>query len=426
MKVLFVHQAFPAQFGRLALELTRRYGWQCSFLVQHLSKCPTPSREMLERLTVIGVPRERRSAEPAPWPENFGEHLALCARVCQAARARPELRPDLVVAHCGLAPSLFLRDVYACPFVSYFEYYLGTRFRDLTYRVDLPPAEPAPFYPRCVNAATLLAAVDCPAGFTPTHWQRQSFPERFRPRIEVHFDGLDTALYRPGPPPPAALAGLLGGRELSADTRLVTYVARGLESMRGFDLFLRLAGRLLRECPDLLFAVVGDEGTYYGWDNLFAGAGGFRRWALERAPCDPSRLLFLGQVEPEALALLLRRSDLHVYLTVPFVLSWSLFDALACGCVVLASDVGPVREVIEPGVTGLVEPLFDVERLSATALRVLRDPAAFRPLGQAARELVERRYSLDVTVPALKDYLERQAQGLQPLGLGPRMPSTTP
>jgi glycosyltransferase involved in cell wall biosynthesis len=407
MHVLFIHQAFPAQFGRLGLELSRRYGWQCSFLVQHLSKCPSPSREMLDRLTIVGVPRERQSAEPLPWPENFGDHMKLSARIHGAARARPDLKPDLVVAHCGLGPSLFLRDVFRCPFVSYFEYYLAARFRDLTYRVDLPPVEPAPFYPRCINAATLLSAVDCPAGYTPTNWQRQSFPERFRPRIEVHFDGLDTDLYRPGPSPEGALTKLLGGRTLPTATRLVTFAARGLESMRGFDVFLRVAARLSREYSDLLFAVAGDEEVYYGWDRLFTGGASFKQWALERSDVDPARLLFLGHVEPEDLAVLLRCSNLHLYLSVPFVLSWSLLNAMACGCVVLASDVEPVREVIVPGVTGLLEPLFDVERLSATALRVLRDPAAFEPLGREARALMETRYSLDVAVPALKDYFER-------------------
>ncbi|MBV9125095.1 MAG: glycosyltransferase, partial [Planctomycetes bacterium] len=111
----------------------------------------------------------------------------------------------------------------------------------------------------------------------------------------------------------------------------------------------------------------------------------------------------------EQLAPLLCLSDLHLYLTAPFVLSWSLFDALACGCVVLAGDVEPVWEVIEPGRTGLVEPLFDTERLAETALRVLADPAAYRPLGQAGRQLMEEKYSLEVAVPGLKDYFERMA-----------------
>jgi glycosyltransferase involved in cell wall biosynthesis len=314
----------------------------------------------------------------------------------------------LVVAHMGLGPALFLKEAYSCPFVGYCEYYLGLRGRDLTYRADLPPVGLAPFYPRCINAATLLDLLEVSSGYTPTHWQRQSFPERFRSRIEVHFDGLDTELYCPRSPSAGEVESLLGGRSLPAGTRLVTYVARGLESMRGFDLFLRVAQRVMRERSDVLFAVAGGEESYYGWDNQFTGET-FKQWALRKVPCDLSRFVFLGQVEPAQLAVLLARSDLHIYLTVPFVLSWSLLDALACGCVVLASDVPSVREVIEPGFNGLVENLFETDTLAATALRVLNDPAEFRPLGTAGRALMESRYSMEVAVPALRDYFERQA-----------------
>ncbi len=409
MHVLFIHQAFPAQFGRLALELARRHGWQCSFVVRHLSRCPTPTPEMLQRLRIIALPRESRQSGPAPWNQSLGSFLQLCGTVNDVVRSRPELRPDLVVSHCGLGPSLFLRELLACPFVHYFEYYLGRPRHDLIYRVDLPAVDFAPFYPRCINAGTLLGLVDGPHGYTPTHYQRQSFPERFRSRIEVHFDGIDTELYRPrNGSARAELTSLLGGRSLPAGTRLVTFVARGLESMRGFDLFLRLAGRIARQRPDVLFAVAGGDESYYGWDHQVTGGISFKQWALARTDCDPSRLVFLGQIEPEQLAVVLRHSDLHINLTVPFVLSWSLFNALACGCVVLASDVEPVREVIEPGVNGLVEPLFDIDSLAETALRVLDDPAAYQPLGRAARATIEERYSLEVAVPALKDYFERQ------------------
>jgi glycosyltransferase involved in cell wall biosynthesis len=197
---------------------------------------------------------------------------------------------------------------------------------------------------------------------------------------------------------------------IPADTRLVTFAARGLESMRGFDLFLRVAQRISRERSDVLFIVAGDERIYYGWDDLRTGSTSFKAWALSQGDYDLSRFVFLGHVEPEQLAEVLRRSDLHLYLSVPFVLSWSVLDALACGCVVLAGDVPPVREVITPGHNGLIEPLFDVERIAETALRVLRDPAAFAPLRQAARATVEATYALDVAVPGMKAFFERAAE----------------
>ncbi len=400
--VLFVHRAFPAQFGRLAAELTRRYGWRCHFLVEHLSHCPPPSAEMLAELDVRPWPRPADRARDAetPWPQIHAQALACARAVFDAVRARPELRPDLVVGHGGLVPTLLLRELLDCPLVDYCEYYFAPRHRDLTYRLDLPPVEPALFFPRCINAATLLNLSACDAGYTPTHWQRQSFPERFRAKIEVHPDGIDTELYRPRPTPPAV-------EGVPADARVVTFVARGLESVRGFDLFMGLTRRLGAARPDVHFVVVGGDATHYGWDTIFSGGRTFKEWVLARYDGGLSRVHFLGMVDPPRLADVLARSDLHVYLSVPFVPSWSLLNALSAGCVVLAGDVAPVREIIEPGRHGLLAPLFDLEELTRVALRVLADPAEYAPLGEAGRRLVEERYSVEVAVPALKDFFER-------------------
>ena len=124
---------------------------------------------------------------------------------------------------------------------------------------------------------------------------------------------------------------------------------------------------------------------------------------------DLSRFIFLGRVLPAQLADILRLSDLHIYLTAPFVLSWSLLNAMSSGCVVLGSDVPPVREVLRPGENGLLGPLFDVESLTETALEVLDDPAQFAPLGKAARRTIEESYSLEVCIPPIKDFFERVA-----------------
>ena len=407
MRVLFLHDAFPAQFGHVALELTRRHGWDCHFVVEAASTCPTPSKEMLGLLDVRSYPLsdEYRKRGATPWPRVYGKFLELSEAAFEAVRLRPDLKPDLVVAHGGRgAPTPFLRDALDCPIINYCEYYFAFGHRDISYRVDLPPAEPAPHFPRCINAPVLVGLVDCDSGYSATHWQRGTFPERFRDKIEVHFDGIDDQFYRPGPAPRE-----VDGRSIPPGTRVVTFVSRGLESIRGFDLFMDVARRIASERPDVLFVVVGGEETYYGWDKLQTGRPSFKRWVLERGDYDLSRFLFLGQVEPARLAEILRITDLHLYLTAPFVLSWSLLDAMASGAVVLASDVPPVLEVIEPGVNGLVEPLFDVDRLAGTAIKVLDDPAAFAPLARAARTTIEARYSVDVAIPALKDYFERVA-----------------
>src|SRR5262249_46159675 len=136
----------------------------------------------------------------------------------QALRALPDLRPDLVVSHQTLAPTLFARDLIRCPFVQYCEYYYAMKGGDISYRIDLPPAPPAPFYPRCVNAPILAEMTVWDGGYAPTRWQRQCFPERFRPKIEVHFDGVDAELYRPREVGRGEAAALLGGYSVPEGT----------------------------------------------------------------------------------------------------------------------------------------------------------------------------------------------------------------
>jgi glycosyltransferase involved in cell wall biosynthesis len=358
---------------------------------------------MLRVLDMHFLPRDASVDTSAAGPQRLTDAMQRAVVLARYFEGHRDLHPDLVVGHGGLLPTLFLRDIFDCPFVDYCEYYFAPSHRDFTYRQDLPPVEQMYFDARCINAATLLNLTAVEAGYAPTCWQRDSFPARFTDRIEVHFDGIDTELYSPGPPRGDVLAAV------PPAARVVTYVARGMESMRGFDLFLEVARRISLARDDVWFVVCGDESNYYGWDARFTGGISFKQWAVERTGCDLERFVFLGHVEPEVLVEVYRRSDLHLYLSVPFVTSWSLFNALACGRLVLAGDVAPVREVIEPGVTGLLEPLFDVEALAATALRALAAPAEHAPLAAAARRLIQERYDLNHVLPGMRNFLARVA-----------------
>lgn len=410
MHVLFIHQAFPAQFGELALHLARDRGWRCTALVESLSTVPPPSEAMLRHVDIVPFARRSGPDRPIPWPLQFGEWLGQCRAVLDALRARPDLRPDLVVAHGGRgAPTPFVREALPCPIAVYAEYYFATSHADLSYRLDLPPGDVdvERLFPRCINATTLLALADADAAYAPTAWQASSFPARFHDKIAIAFDGIDTDFYRPGR---AARPCALAGRTIPPDARLVTFTARGLESVRGYDLFLALAARIARERPNALFVVAGADEVHYGWDRLRVPGRSFADWARARQPDLPAdRLIHLGHVDPATLADVLSLSDLHVYLSVPFVTSWSLFDAMSSGAVVLAGDVPPVRELIDDRIHGLLAPLFDADALVDAALRVLDDPAAHAPLAAAARARVETRYSLDVCLPRLAALFEGYA-----------------
>src|SRR5262249_8291055 len=150
--------------------------------------------------------------------------------------------------------------------------------------------------------------VNCDAGYSATHWQKESFPARFHSKIEVHFDGIDMELYHSGPAPRR-----IGETSIPEDARVVTFVSRGLESIRGFDLFMKTAHRIGQMRSNVLFVVVGGEEIHYGWDKLHTGTPSFKQWVLGQESYDLSRFIFLGRVLPEQLADILRISDLHIY-----------------------------------------------------------------------------------------------------------------
>jgi glycosyltransferase involved in cell wall biosynthesis len=388
MQILFVHPNFPAQFGPVASHLAATGAAECVFLSRNASGTRDGIRCL--RYDVKGGATRTthycaRTFENGVWSAHG---------VYEACKAADGLRPDLIVGHSGFGTTVFLRELYDCPMVSYVEYYYHPHGSDMDFRPDFPPRELDFLRARARNAMILLDLEACAAAYTPTRWQRSLLPAAWAPRAEVIHDGIDVDFWqrRPGP-------RRIGSERVEEATRIVTFVARGLEAMRGFDIFVRVANRIAAARPDVLFVVVGSDRVHYGNDASHIRTRTFREHVLQAERPDLGRFRFMGVLPPARLAELLSLSDLHVYLTVPFVLSWSLLDALACGCTVLASDTAPVREVVTHGETGLLGGFFDVDALAAEALRVLADPPAHRHLGEAGRALVVERYATARVVP---------------------------
>jgi glycosyltransferase involved in cell wall biosynthesis len=391
MHVLFIHQNFPAQFGHIAGYLIRRKGFRCTFLSQQ----PPGNHNGIEciQYQLKGGATEKnhycsRSFENAIWHS---------AAVHQALEARPDIKPDLVVAHAGFLSTVFLRELYDCPIINYFEYFYRTKGADMDFRPDFPYPTINRLRARARNATLLLDLENCDAGYSPTRWQRSLFPAIFQDKIRTIFDGIDTGIWRPLKDVPRRI----GERVIPEGTRIVTYVSRGMESIRGFDIFMKAAKLLYQRRQDVLFVVVGEDRVCYGGDEDFTGMKSFKEWVLKRDDYDLSRFIFTGLMPIGSLVQLFALSDLHIYLTVPFVLSWSLLDALACGATVLASDTAPVREVIEHQKNGLLTDFFDAEALAAQADKVLDAPRDFKHLGQAGIELIRDRYSLEICLPRM-------------------------
>jgi glycosyltransferase involved in cell wall biosynthesis len=296
------------------------------------------------------------------------------------------------VGHSGFGSTIFLRELYDCPIVNYFEYFYRPRNSDMDFRPDFPSLEIDRLRAYTRNAMLLADLENCDLGYSPTRWQRDRLPEHYHDKVRVVFDGVDTDLWRPWTDAPRTIEG----QSVPADMKIVTYVSRGFESIRGFDIFMKTAKRLVEQRSDVVFVVVGQDRICYGGDQKTIGGESFLNWVLAQDCYDLSRFIFTGLLPPEQLAQLFSISDLHVYLTVPFVLSWSLMNALACGATVLASDTAPVQEMITHDKNGLLVDFFDVDAFADQALRVLDEPRKFKHLGQAAQQLIRERYSLDV------------------------------
>ncbi len=401
MHILFVHQNFPAQFGHVAGYLARTRGDRCTFVSEKPACMVGPIELIQYRL------RGGATAHTHYCSRTFENNTWHAHAIFDALKARPDIRPDLIVGHSGLGSTLYLRELYDAPIINYFEYFYRARNSDMDFRPDFPNSEMNRLRAMSRNAMLLLDLENCDAGYSPTRWQRDRLPEPFRDKVRVIFDGIDTSLWHPSDERPRRVGDL----DLPPGAKVVTYATRGMESMRGFDIFMKFAKRLADARPDVVFVVAGQDRVCYGGDEVVTGSKTFKEWVLSGDSYDLARFRFVGLLPPRELAQLFRRTDLHVYLTVPFVLSWSLLNALACGATVLGSDTGPVAEVITDGSNGLLRDFFDVDGMVATAERVLNAPADFASLGRAGAEMVRERYSLEVCLPQMTDLYEQASAG---------------
>ncbi len=406
MHVLYVHQNFPAQFGHIARHLVVKQGWKCTFV----SQTAAGMVDGIEKVTYrLGGGATKQNHYCSRTFENTVWH---CEAVYRAMKARPDIRPDLIVGHSGFGSTLFLRDLYRdVPIINFFEYYYRAHdpLSDMDFRTDLGWQVPEMNYLRsyCRNAMILLDLQNCDVGYTPTEFQKSRFPAEYIGKMQVVFDGVDRSIYHGHEEafrPAAEARGpqTIAGVTVPPDKRIVTYVSRGFESMRGFDIFMRSAKMVQQQYPDVVFFVVGTERIAYGGDeNYIRPHKTFKEWVLSRDAYDLSKFVFTGRLPPEELGRLLAMTDVHVYLTVPFVLSWSLMDAMSCGAVVVGSRTPPVQEMVQDGHNGLLADFFSPEEFAEKVVAVLKDPAGHRPLGRAAERLIADKYSLESVLPRM-------------------------
>lgn len=401
MKVLFVHQNFPGQYLHLAPYLAR-----AGHEVVALSSRPGVAIEGV-RILNYEVPPQR-----APGTHRYitREEEAVIRGECVAALAlklkATGFCPDVVCAHPGWGEALYIDDVWKrVPQLHYCEYYFTPFEATAQFRPREPVFVDSIFELRVHNAIALLSLEACRAGVAPTEWQWSRFPAHWRPRIAVVHEGVNIKLVRPNL---EAVLTLPNGRRFRRGDPVITYVSRNLEPTRGFPEFMRAVARLLERRPEVEIILVGGDEVSYG--PPLPNGESWRERMLREVEIDTRRVHFLGKIPYLEYLKVLQVSAAHVYLTVPFVLSWSLMEAMAAGCLLVASDTEPVREVIVDGRNGLLVDFFDRDGLIGRIEEALDGGAACEALREAARRTVCEAYSLAQCLPRQVELVERVAR----------------
>jgi glycosyltransferase involved in cell wall biosynthesis len=409
MNFLFVHQYFPGQYLHLARHL-QQAGHNVVFLTQRRGR-ELPGIRILEYL-----PLPASGAIPLHLQEvEMGVMNGLAvARICEGLK-REGFTPDIMIGHCGWGEVLFVKDVWPnVPLLGYFEFFYRVSGSDLDFDPEFPSTTIEPTRIRTRNTINLLSLDAANWGQTPTEWQRAQYPEIHRSRISVIHEGIDTDLVHPEP---SARLWLRGGASFAPGDEIITYSARNLEPYRGFHTFMRALAKVLEQRPNARAIIVGADGVSYG--RLPERAANWREYMLTELEgrLDLRRVSFVGWLPYQQYLAVLQLSTAHVYLTYPFVLSWSLLEAMAAGCLVIGSRTPPVEEAIDGTSNGYLVDFFDANALAERICSVLRDPAATAPIRAQARQHVLANYDLKtVCLPAHLELI-RQLTG-QPAALG--------
>lgn len=391
MNILFVHQNFPGQFRHIAALLACGKQHRVVALTEQASLRHAGMHPDLE---IIGYQFKQNSHSSAH--QYLQDHENHIRRGQQVARAALQLKhrgfvPDVVIAHPGWGEALFLADVFPnARHIHHCEFYYQSQGADVGFDPEFPSDLDAACRVRIKNGTQLHSLAYCDTGISPTKWQKSRYPAEFQSKIQVIHEGIDTRFVRPD----SYATFSTGGRTFRQGDEVVTYVARNLEPYRGFHTFIRSLRTLQRLRPAAQILVVGGEDVSYG-RRLPEGQTYRKRYCQEvDGQVDWSRVYFVGKLPYVQYLKVLQISAAHVYLTYPFVLSWSMLEAMAAGCLIIGSATPPVQELIQNRGNGLLVDFFNPEELAIQVSEVLASPKTYLDLRLAARETVMRNYDL--------------------------------
>ena len=403
MKILFVHQNFPGQFLYLAPELQKR-GHDCLCLTDLANT----------RDSAIPVLKYKHDAQPLdPAATRLGRNYVQMsdrgvsvARSCLQLREQRNYRPDVIFGHSGWGETLFLKEIWPeAKLLIYAEFYYKGRGAD----VGFDPEFSKPNFDQVMIAQGRAchlgqALLHADAGLSPTEWQASTYPPALRQMIDVIHDGVNTDTMAPNP---NATFALPNGQTVKPGDEVLTFVNRNLEPYRGYHIFMRALPEVLKARPNAQVVIVGGDEVSYGAAPKDAKGWKDQILGEVRDRLDMNRVHFMGKIPYDQFTALMQVSRAHAYLTYPFVLSWSMIEAMSAGAHVIGSRTAPVQEVIEDGHNGTLVDFLDVPAWSAALTNALANPEKYRTLRQAARQTALDRYDQRILLPKMIAFVER-------------------
>lgn len=381
MIFLFLHQNFPGQYKHLIRYLADQPEHTVYFITQNTSNFMGGVKKLVYQVTMPA------SLNCHPYSVDYDIAVrtgAAVAQVCETLHQQGII-PDFIMGHCGWGETLFIKDVFPeTPLLSYFEFFYHFSFVDVNFDAEYPTDARERFQLRSRNAVGLLSFDATDWGNAPTHWQRSLHPPELRARITTIHEGVDTNVAKPDP-----AAWLAVGPDNIVLTRaheVITYVSRNLENYRGFHIFMRAAKEILHRRPNAQILAIGGDEVSYG--PVHPSGETLRTVMLRELGDDfpTDRIHFLGQVAYDTYLSVLQISSAHIYLTYPFVLSWSFIEAMSCGCAIVGSDTPPVLEVLKDGENGLAVDFFSPTAIADRVDEILDHPDKMQAMRAAARK----------------------------------------
>ena len=407
MKILFIHPNIPGQYKHL---------------VKHFASNPKNQVVFATNPKKIDLPGVQKIEYESQRPPTQGTHRYIIGleralgcgqamwKVCEGLK-KSNFVPDIICAHPGWGDALFVKDSFPnVPLLSFFEFYYHAFGADVYFDPNEPidPDDVARI--RTKNCTNLLNLEASDWGVSPTYWQLIQHPKEFQYKISMIHDGIDTDIVKPHT---FDKINLPNGTKLTPKDEIITYVSRNFEPYRGFPTFMHFLEIINRERPNAHVLIIGNDGVSYGRQRNDGKT--FRQEYMDKITLtDPSRVHWLGPLPYEQYLGVLRASQAHIYLTVPFVLSWSMLEAMSAGCAVIGSDTPPVTEVIQDGQNGLICDFYSPEQLAKRVNEVLDHPDRMQDMRKAARQTVLDRYALNTLIGRHVQLIEDLVAGKTP------------